>query len=473
MAKDILIVDDEIDICELVADIVSDEGYTPYTAHNSDAALKALGERVPSLMLLDIWLQGSELDGLGILEVVRKKYPDIPVIMISGHGNVEAAVHAMKLGAFDFIEKPFQQDTLMLCMKRALEAHRLRVENKELKRHNISTQSIVGESAVTQQLISQIEKIAPTNSRIFISGPSGVGKEMVARHIHQHSQRASAPFTVLPAAALTSDQVDKALFGIEDVSMHGGIKEVGILERTHRGTLYIDEITDMSLATQGKILRVLQEQSFERVGGTRTINVDVRVIAATSKDVQPLLDSGEFRQDLYYRLNVVPLRVPALKERRDDIPLLCKHFITYFSESSHLPKRILSDELLSILMAYEWPGNVRQLRNLMEWLLTMAPGDKSEAIHANALPSEFFESTPNSALPSNNTDLLTLPLREAREFFEKQYLTTQINRFGGNISRTAQFIGMERSALHRKLKLLGIKTSADEKSDEPVVEEVV
>ena len=460
MAKDILIVDDETDIRELISDILTDEDFQTRTAKDSDSALKAIAERVPNLLILDIWLQGSELDGLGILELVKKKYPQLPVVMISGHGNIETAVSSIKMGAYDFIEKPFKEDRLLVVVNRAIEHAKLLRENTELKLRGKPEQELVGNSQAITQLQNTIAKVAPTHSRVLITGAAGTGKEMVARLIHTQSARAAGPFIAVNSASLTPDKVEGELFGIEDRNPNGGAEKIGLFEQAHGGTLFIDEVADMPLETQGRILRALQEQSFTRVRGSQKVEVDVRVIAASNRDLQYEMDKGSLRKDLYYRLNVVPLRVPSLNERREDVPALCDYFLKRAAEMSGLPCRILSHEALALLQTYEWPGNVRQLRNMMEWLLIMASGDSKEPIQPKMLPSELFESTPAMLNPDFNGDILSMPLREARELFEKQYLVSQINRFGGNISRTSNFVGMERSALHRKLKLLGLSGSA-------------
>lgn len=459
MSIDILIVDDEADIRELVSDILKDEHYTTRTANDSDSALRTIAERVPSLLILDIWLQGSELDGLGILELVRKKFPQMPVLMISGHGNIETAVSAIKMGAYDYIEKPFTADRLLLVVSRALENARLRTENQELRARagKVETQ-IIGVSPAITQVKNAVEKVAPTHSRVMIAGAAGTGKEVVARLIHAKSTRVNANFIVLNAASMSPEKVEAELFGMEDANPGGGAEKVGLFERAHGGTLFIDEVADMPMETQGKVLRALQEQSFERVRGNRKVNVDVRVIAASNRDLNAEIQAGRFREDLYYRLNVVPIRVPSLKERREDIPELCKYFLKRAAESSGLPARELADDALAILQTYSWPGNVRQLRNMMEWLLIMASGHPKAPIKADMLPTDMFEENAALMRPEMNTDILSMALREARELFEKQYLAAQISRFGGNISKTSNFVGMERSALHRKLKMLGINS---------------
>ncbi len=457
MAADILVIDDESDITTLISDILSDEKYAVRTANNSDRALKALAERVPSAIILDIWLQGSELDGLGILEIVQKKYAHVPVIMISGHGNIETAVNAIKMGAYDYIEKPFSAERLLIIVKRALEAAKLRNENQELRKRGSNESELIGNSAAINSVRQTIEKVAPTNSRVLITGAPGTGKELIARLIHGRSMRAHASFVVLNAASLTgSRNIETELFGTEDTNPNGGAEKLGVLERAHGGTLFIDEVADMQIETQGRLLRALQEQSFERVRGNKRVSVDVRVIAATNKDLQEEITAGRFREDLYYRLNVVPLRMPNLRERRDDIAALSAHFLKRAADAMGLATRSLGDEALAVLQSYNWPGNVRQLRNVMEWLIIMAQVGSNGEITADALPPELIDSNITMLRPELSSDIMSMPLREARETFEKQYLAAQINRFGGNISKTSNFVGMERSALHRKLKMLGI-----------------
>ncbi|WP_020087696.1 sigma-54-dependent transcriptional regulator [Hyphomicrobium zavarzinii] len=461
MAADILIVDDEADIRELVAGILEDEGHRTRLARDSDEALRIIEERRPQLVILDIWLQGSRLDGLEVLSVIKRTYPDLPVVIISGHGNVETAVTAIKRGAYDYIEKPFKADRLVLVTLRALEASQLKREVRELKERSTVSAEMIGKSPAINQLKSAIDRLAPTNSRILIRGASGAGKELAARLLHQKSHRADGPFIVLNAASMAPDRVEEELFGTEDRS--GGPRKVGALEEAHVGTLYIDEVADMPLETQGKVLRVLVEQKFQRIGGAQKVSVDVRIVSSTSRDIERDMSEGRFREDLYHRLNVVPLRVPSLAERREDIPDLIQYFVTQLSQASGLSPRRIGEDAIAVLQAHEWPGNVRELRNNIERLMILAGGDPGAVITADMLPEEIGSNVP---LPVNGgaEHLMSLPLREAREIFEREYLLAQINRFGGNISRTAEFVGMERSALHRKLRALGV--SSDQRGAE-------
>ena len=454
-ASDILIVDDEADIRELVAGILQDEGYETRTARDSDSALTSIGTRRPNLLFLDIWLQGSKLDGLQLLDSVKGENPDLPVVMISGHGNIETAVSAIKRGAYDFIEKPFKADRLLLVANRALENSRLKREVKELKQLAPQASSLVGKSPAINQLRHVIEKVAPTNSRILIVGPSGGGKELAARTIHQHSSRQDAPFVVINAAAITPERMESELFGVEAANGSQG-RKVGALEEAHHGTLFIDEISDMPRETQNKILRVLVDQSFQRVGGTTKVNVDVRIVSSTSRNLEAEIAAGKFREDLYHRLSVVPIRVPPLAERREDIPLLVDHFMDQISQATGLPRRTIGEDAMAVLQSHDWPGNVRQLRNNVERLMILAGGEADAVIDASMLPQDVGAMVPSLPNGNGGEHLMGLPLREARELFEREYLLAQINRFGGNISRTAEFVGMERSALHRKLKALGI-----------------
>jgi two-component system nitrogen regulation response regulator NtrX len=458
MAHEILIVDDEPDIRALIEGILSDEGYETRVAHNSDTALTAFRAKRPSMVILDIWLQNSRLDGLGILEAMQRDEPQVPIVMISGHGTIETAVQAIQQGAYDFIEKPFKSDRLLLIVERALEAARLKREVSELKLRAGAETELLGSSQQITQLKGAIERVAPTGSRVLISGPAGAGKEVAARMIHARSRRVGEPFVALNCATLNPSRFEEELFGVEAGSDNAGSpRRAGVLERADGGTLLLDEVADMPLETQGKIVRALQEQGFERVGGATRVKVDVRVIATTNRDLAAEIAAGRFREDLFYRLAVVPLRVPALRERREDVPALARHFMTRSAETSGVPARELSEDVLAAMQAYDWPGNVRQLRNLVDWLLIMAPGGVGEPIRPEMLPPEVGSAAPAALKLDRSSEIMTLPLRDARELFEKQYLEAQLLRFGGNISRTANFVGMERSALHRKLKFLGVQ----------------
>ncbi len=454
MASDILIVDDEADIRDLVAGILEDEGHSARSAGDADAALGEIAQRRPSLIFLDIWLQGSRLDGLALLDEIKRHFGDVPVVMISGHGNIETAVSAIKRGAYDYIEKPFKADRLVLIAERALEAYRLRREVRDLQERSGESFALVGASPAINQLRQQVEKVAKTNSRILISGPSGAGKELTARVIHAQSARHSGPFVVLNAATIVPERMEEELFGTEANGSRQ--RKIGSLEEAHNGTLYIDEIADMPRETQNKILRVLVEQSFLRVGGVQRVKVDVRIISSTARDLESEIAEGQFREDLFHRLAVVPLRVPALSERREDVPLLVEHFITRISRQTGLPARVVASDAMAVLQAHDWPGNIRQLRNNIERLLIMAHGEASEQITADLLPSEIGKMLPATPGREGGEHLMAMPLRDAREVFEREYLSAQVARFGGNISRTAEFVGMERSALHRKLKSLGV-----------------
>ncbi|MCE2565848.1 sigma-54 dependent transcriptional regulator [Komagataeibacter sp. FNDCF1] len=459
MGHEILIVDDEPDIRLLIEGILSDEGYETRLAADSDSAIAAFRERRPSLVVLDVWLQGSRLDGLGILNVLHKEEPSVPVIMISGHGTIETAVAALQHGAYDFIEKPFQADRLLVVVRRALEASRLARENAELRLLAGSGTVLEGRSAAIVAVRNQIDRVAPTGSRVLISGAAGTGKEVAARMVHASSRRAEGPFIALNCATLAPGRFEEELFGTEGGDDGTG-RRTGVLERAHGGTLVLDEVSDMPLETQGKIVRALQDQTFERLGGARRVKVDVRVLATTNRDLQSEIALGRFREDLYYRLAVVPLRIPSLRERREDIPELARMFLDRAAETAGLPLRELSGDAIAALQSYEWPGNVRELRNLMERLLIMMPGNSTDPIRADMLPSTVGEGAPALLKFDSDEDVMSLPLREARDLFETQYLQAQLLRFGGNISRTAGFVGMERSALHRKLKQLGV-TSED------------
>lgn len=464
MAVEILVVDDEADIRDLVCGILEDDGYTTRSASDSDSAMAAIEARLPSLLVLDVWLQGSKLDGLELLELVKSRHRDLPVVIISGHGNVETAVAAIKKGAYDFIEKPFEADHLVLTIERATEADKLRRENAELKRKNHLNYDLHGRSTQINLVRQSIEKVAATNSRVMISGASGVGKEVAARMIHDKSLRSDGGFYVIAAASMEPQRMEQELFGIEQ---NGGVVKTGLFERAHGGTLFIDELADMPLPTQAKILRVLTDQSFERVGGISRVEVDVRVISATSKDLAAEIAEGRFREDLFHRLNVVPLAIPSLDQRREDIPLLANYFLEMIADATGRSHMILKDDAIAALQAYNWPGNVRQIKNVMERLVIMSEEGGNNQIYASDLPSEITNRT-DMATTETSSLMMSASLREAREAFEREYLKTQVNRFSGNISKTASFIGMERSALHRKLKALGVTNSSRNDEGEAV-----
>ncbi len=451
--SDILIVDDERDIRELISDILEDEGYATRLAANSDECMAAINAEPPALMILDIWLKDSRMDGIDILKATKRDNPGIPIVIISGHGNIEIAVAAIKQGAYDFIEKPFNIDQLMVVIGRAMETSRLRRENVELKRRDDTTSEMIGSSSAFKALKSNLDKVTKSNGRVMLTGPAGCGKEVAARYIHAHSNRSQAPFVTVNCASIEPERMEAVLFGREGADR--GV-EPGLLEQAHGGVLFFDEVADMPLGTQSKILRVLVEQQFQRVGGSDKVRVDMRVISSTNKDLQAEIQKGAFRQELYHRLNVVPISVPSLEDRREDIPALAGHFIAGFNRSQGLPLRKLSDEAVALLQTMVWPGNVRQLKNVIERVLIL--GEGSGPISASELP-QTDEASGEEGKVVLSGSLATLPLREARELFEREYLLTQINRFGGNISRTASFVGMERSALHRKLKSLGVVTS--------------
>ena len=449
----ILIVDDERDIRELIGDILRDEGYAVRLVGNSDDCMSEINAEQPALMILDIWLKDSRMDGIDILKSVKRDNPDVPVVIISGHGNIEIAVAAIKQGAYDFIEKPFNIDQLMVVVSRAMETSRLRRENSDLRRREVTSADMLGSSPAFRTLKSQLEKVTKSNGRVMLSGPAGSGKELAARYIHGHSNRASAPFVTVTSATIEPERMEEVLFGRETPDR--GI-EKGLLEQAHGGVIYFDEVADMPLGTQSKILRVLVEQQFSRAGGSDKVRVDLRVVSSTTRDLRVEIGAGKFRQELYDRLNVVPIPVPSLEERREDIPELTQHFVEHFHRTQGLPMRRLTPEAEAMLQTMQWPGNIRQLRNVIERVLIL--GESNGPIEAREVPGRDGTQSDGGRLVLGGA-LATLPLREARELFEKEYLLTQINRFGGNISRTASFVGMERSALHRKLKSLGVVNS--------------
>jgi two-component system nitrogen regulation response regulator NtrX len=461
MALDVLVVDDEADIRELVSGVLEDEGYAVRTAADSSETLEAIEERRPSMVLLDVWLRGSRLDGLQLLQEIKRRDSTIPVLMISGHGNLDTAVAAVREGAVDFIEKPFEAERLLYLVDRATETERMRRENVALRQQVGHEDQLHGSSVAINTVRATLKRVAPTGSRVLISGPPGVGKEIAARMIHQWSLRAKAPFIVLSAAMMSPERVEEELFGSEA----DGVVRPGLLEHAHGGTLFLDEIADMPQTTQGKILRVLTDQSYQRVGGQRPVKVDVRVLSATAKNLADEITAGRFREDLFYRLNVVPVRLPALRERREDIPELVSHFLARFAAERRLPALSISEEAMAALQAHDWPGNIRQLRNIIERTIILAPGDRVSCIDVDLLPPEILDNQSAMGASSTAMAIMGSPLREARESFEREYLKIQIRRFSGNISRTASFIGMERSALHRKLKALGIGDKRE--GDEP------
>ncbi len=456
MALDILVVDDETDIRELVAGVLDDEGYETRSAADSDAALEAISGRRPSLVLLDVWLQGSRLDGLELLDEIKRRDPSIPVLVISGHGNLDTAVAAIRRGAADFIEKPFQAERLLLMVARATETERLRREVASLRASVGRDTDLTGNSGAINAVRATLKRVASTGSRVLVNGPAGVGKEVAARLLHGWSQRSDYPFVIVSAARMTPDRVEEELFGVEE---GGDLVRTGLLEQAHGGTLFLDEIADMPIATQGRILRVLTDQSFTRVGGTRVVKVDVRVVSATARDLKQEIAEARFREDLYYRLNVVPVTIPALTERREDIPALVDHYVAHYAAERRVPTPDVASDAMVALQSYDWPGNVRQLRNVVERTIILAPGDRIGRIDLDLLPAEVLGDSERTA---GATTIMGAPLREARESFEREYLRVQIRRFSGNISRTANFIGMERSALHRKLKLLGITETRED-----------
>jgi two-component system, NtrC family, nitrogen regulation response regulator NtrX len=450
----ILIVDDEKDIRELIGDILKDEGYTVRLAANSDSCMAEINAESPALMILDIWLKDSRMDGIDILKTVKRDNPDVPVVIISGHGNIEIAVAAIKQGAYDFIEKPFNIDQLMVVVSRAMETSRLRRENADLRRRDVTSSEMIGSSPAFKGLRAQLDKVTRSNGRVMLTGPAGSGKEMAARFIHANGNRATGPFVSVSSATIEPERMEEVLFGRETADR--GVEQ-GLLEQAHGGVVYFDEVADMPLGTQSKILRVLTEQQFNRAGGADKVRVDLRVISSTTRDLRTEIAAGRFRQELYDRLNVVPIAVPSLNDRREDIPELTRAFIDTFHRTQGLPNRSLTSEAEAMLQTMPWPGNIRQLRNVIERVLIL--GEGTGAVDARELPGQEGPSDSDGKMVLGGA-MATLPLREARELFEREYLLTQINRFGGNISRTASFVGMERSALHRKLKSLGVVSTA-------------
>ncbi|MBM3514852.1 MAG: sigma-54-dependent Fis family transcriptional regulator [Alphaproteobacteria bacterium] len=450
MSRDILIIDDEADIRTGIAGILQDEGYSSREAANADQALELVKAKAPSAIVLDIWLENSRLDGLDLLGAIKAMRPAVPIIMISGHGTIETAVKAIKIGAYDFIEKPFQTDRLLLVLERAIEAARLKLENLQLRNRAGEPDRLVGTCSAMANLRRTIDRVGPTGSRVLISGPGGSGKELVARQIHLKSPRAEGPFVVCNCASLHPDRLQEILFGAGT----GADRALGLVDLADGGTLLLDEVADMPAATQSRIIRILQDQRLER--GAGAVDLDVRIIATTNRDLLAEVGNGNFREELFYRLSVVPIQVPSLSDRREDIPELARYLVERASGASGLPRRQLGEDALTALQSYHWPGNVRQLRNVIDWLLIMAPGGAQDQIRADMLPGEIASDTPQMLRLQRSDEIMTLPLREAREMFEREYLLAQVVRYGGNISRTAEFVKMERSALHRKLKSLGV-----------------
>lgn len=462
MTYNILVVDDEADIRNLICDCLQDEEYNTRVASSDLEALSMLDEKIPTVVVLDIWLQGSELDGLGVLEIIKRKYPYLPVVIISGHGNIETAVNALKMGAYDYVEKPFTEDKLMITIKRACEVAKLQKENAELRMYASDAQKLIGNSMPMNLLKQTILKVAPTSSRVLINGPNGSGKKLVAKLLHEKSKRKGQPFIVFNPTGLSEERALMELFGEDSKDMFSQPRKIGVLELAHMGTLFIDEIADLSLSIQSKLLNFLQSQSFIRNGGKNVVKLDVRIVTSTSRDLKDEIAKGRFREDLFYRLNVIQIQIPSLAERKEDIQLLSEYFLHYFYQYSGFALRKLATDTIILMQNYAWPGNVRQLRNVIEWLLIMSNNSTDKLISADMLPPELVNNN-SVSVPTESAALNTidLPLREARELFEKQYLMTQLARFDHNITKMAVVIGMERSALHRKLKTLGVNTQGE------------
>lgn len=467
MTADILIIDDESDIRSLIQGLLEDEGYKTRTAANDETTYRLIAEKAPELVILDIWLQGSRHDGLQILENIKADHPHIPVLMISGHGTIETAVSAIKQGAYDFIEKPFKSDRLFLMIERALETAKLRKENASLRTKVQGPSELIGHSPAMTTLNQTLLRVAQTNSRVLITGEPGTGKDLAARFIHRQSQRANGPFMVLNCAIMRPERLEIELFGSEN-GVLGEPGKPGVLEHADGGTLLLDEVADMPLETQGKIVRALQEQRFQRVGGQQEIEADVRILASTNRDLKKCMDKGDFRQDLYYRLSVVPIQMPPLRDRVQDIEALAEYFASVYAQQAGRSACRFDPAAIATMQAYDWPGNVRQLRNVVEWCIIMGCTANEDVVKPHQLPPEITAPAQDHSRKSvKAADLVSLPLREAREEFERNYLFAQIKRFGGNISKTAEFVGMERSALHRKMKQLGISAIPKQNEDEP------
>ncbi|HRT71743.1 MAG TPA: sigma-54 dependent transcriptional regulator [Syntrophales bacterium] len=449
--KTILVVDDEESICRSLAGILSDEGYRVLTVGSGEEALKVIEEELPDLVLLDIWLPG--IDGIETLKVIKRDYPQIQVVIMSGHGTIETAVKATKLGAFDFLEKPLSLEKVVLIINHALDLVRLEEENRLLRQKFPQDYELTGESRAIMDLKETISIVAPTNAWILIMGENGTGKELVARSIHKQSKRARKPFVEVNCAAIPEDLIESELFGHEKGAFTGATSaKKGKFDLANEGTLFLDEVADMSLKAQAKILRILQEKKFERVGGTKVIDTDVRVVAATNKDLEREMEAGRFRQDLYYRLHVIPLTVPPLRERKDDIPLLVRRFLKEFSLKEGVEDKEITEEALNRLMQHDWPGNVRELKNIIERLVIMT---SDSVIRSEDIPP-FIKPTVQDILEE---EILSLDsFRAARVEFEKRFIARKLKETEGNISRTADLIGLERSNLHRKIKSYGLET---------------
>ncbi len=451
MTNEILVIDDNLDIRLLISGILKDNGYAVREAANFDQALAEINKKVPDVAIIDVKLDKGDNDGIELLNHLKKIDEDVPAIMISGHANVQMAVDSLKLGAFEFMQKPFSTDRLLNFVNRAIENIDLKKEKQVLENKLFSSYEIVGQSIKIEKIRNLVSKLSSTESRVFICGPAGSGKELVARQIHKKSQRSNNPFVVVNGALLDPEKYELELFGSENSN---GTINYGFFEKAKNGTLLIDEVSEIPLATQAKILRVLIDQKFKRVGGSNEINVNVRIISTSSKIIREEVDKGNFREDLYHRLNVVPILLPALKERTEDIPELLDYFSKKISELNGISETKL-DGNFNLFYKYNWPGNVRELRNLVERISILSVNEKK--IDINSLVHDALSQKDNEDSIDSYENVFSYPLKEARERFEKDYLTSQIKKHKGNISKTAEFIGMERSALHRKLKTLGIK----------------
>jgi len=454
----ILVVDDEVDICNMVGDILKDEGYDIITANGYDEALNVIKNQNVTLIITDIWMNNNTEAGLELLEWSKKNNFLTPVIMMSGHGNIETAMKAAKNGAFDFIEKPFKSERLLLLIEKALEDRVLKIKVLDFESKENQRTEIIGNSPIIKNIKLQLKKISASNSRVLLSGPSGSGKELIARWIHKNSNRKSYPFTIASCATLSPERVEEVLFGWDDNSTLNISNQfnLGLFEQSNHGTIFFDEICDLPLETQGKLVQVIQDQSFYKIGSNKKITVDIRIISASNKNLLKSIDDGLLREDLFYRLSVVPIDIPPLNKRIEDINDLIKHFTKLLSIEFGSNNLQLTPETLVIFQSYDWPGNIRQLKNILEWLVIMYGNENNCLITPSHLPPEILGL--NKDIEQNKKiNQLELPLKEARKIFESNYLKEQLNRFKGNIARTSTFIGMDRSALHRKLKELNIE----------------